>query len=135
MKLLRYSGGKLQNPEDGIGSGPFGLPLDPFLDAGQPLGRLMDVVELGYVGNGVKQRVETLVPSGGRRTNPLARAASPHPNDGARFTDLLSHPIAFPCDAPAPIAETGTSALIQQHRVIGWDPRGNSPSRPKVNGL
>jgi hypothetical protein len=118
MKLWRCSGSKRQNVEDGIGSRPLGLLPDPFLDVSQPFGRLMDVVALGDVRYGLDQRFETRVPSGDRTTNLNTRATPRHANYRARSIDL-SHPIAFPRGAPAPTAETGLSALTQQHRDIG----------------
>jgi hypothetical protein len=103
MKLWRsFSGSKPQSGEDGIGGGSLGLPPDPLLDLGQPLGGLMDVVAVGDVGEGFEQLLETFVAArsdGGcydRRLLASRRAPS------ARFFDV-SHPSAFPCAAsPGP---------------------------------
>ena len=74
MKLSLASGGELQNLENGIGGGPLGFAVDPILDESQTLGRLMDVVALGNVGDRQAQLPQTLEPAFRRLAHALATA-------------------------------------------------------------
>jgi len=116
MKLSPCSGGKPQNVENGIGCGTLGLLPDPFLDASQPLGCLMDIVALDDIGHRLDQLVETFVAVARRRVTRRVGTASRHPDDGARSIDQ-SHPVASlygfsaPAETPAP--------LLAHRRVSG----------------
>jgi hypothetical protein len=117
MKLSRYSGSKPQSAEDWIGGGPFRFAGDPLLHAGEALGGLMNVVAVN-VGDRLEQLLEAFVAAADRGRRWLAGAASRHQSDSARSV-VLSHPIAFPRDISATIAETSRSAVTQFHPVAG----------------
>ena len=110
MTLLRsFSGSKPQRGEDRIGGGPFGLPPDPLLDAGQALGGLMDVVAVGEVGEGFEQLLKAFVAAEDRGGCRMAGAASRRAHGRPHFFDLF-HPSAFP---------RGIPAAIQNHPIAG----------------
>ena len=118
MKLSNCSGSEPQSGEDGIGVRLFGLPLDPFLNPGQPLGGLMDVVAFDDVDEGFEQLLEAFASGGGRRGDWRASPASRRVDHGPQFLDL-SHLMAIPRGALAPVAEAGNSTLSQQLYVAG----------------
>ena len=95
MKLLTDSGGKLQSVEDGIGSGSFRIPADPFLHARQPCGGLMDVVALSDVDNRFEQLFDALFAFAERPAHGHATRAPRRARYWPHFTDPL-HPIVFP---------------------------------------
>jgi hypothetical protein len=91
--LLHSSGGKPQPGEDRVGGGLLSLATDPFLDSGEALRSLMDVVPIGDVGKRFEQLFEAVVAS--RRLCRMARPASRRAYRQPHFFDL-SHPNAFP---------------------------------------
>jgi hypothetical protein len=96
MTLLRYSlRGKPQSGEDRIGGGAIGLRIDPFEDAIEAFGSLVDVVPIGDVDNGFEQLFEafgTAEVFGGRRIiGTAARRARLRPH-----SRVMTHPTAFP---------------------------------------
>jgi hypothetical protein len=117
MKLSRYSGSKPQRAKNGIGSGPFRFADDPVLHPGQTFGGLMDIVAVD-VGDSLEQLLDALVAGAGRCGDRRLGAASRHQGNRARSI-ILSHPIAFPREVPAPIAETRYSASPDNHPVAG----------------
>ena len=101
MTLWRFSlRSKPQSSEYRIGGGPFGLPADPFLDPGQALGSLMNVVALGDVGKGFEQLIETIAAVDRRCGGHPADPASRRPYD-RRHSFVLSHSSAFPHGMPS----------------------------------
>jgi hypothetical protein len=103
MKLSTGSGSKPQNVENGISSGSLGLPLDPFLDLGQPLGSLMDVVPLGDVDERFEELLDAFAARAQRRRSRRTRPAPRRRNKDPHFSDLLHRPpspVTFQYRAP-----------------------------------
>jgi hypothetical protein len=98
MTLLRsFSRGKPQPGEDRIGSGLLGLAIDPVLHSGKALGRLMDVIAVGDVGESFEQLFEALAlvqDLCGSRVSVAGRAAR-RSHGRQNLFDVL-HPRAFP---------------------------------------
>lgn len=110
MKLSNCSGGESYGGEDGIGGRSIRLPLDPFLDPGQPFGRLMDVVPLGDVGKSLEQLFEAFVARRGGRRHRSLGAAARRMNDRLQFLDRV-HAATTPRDGPAPTTGADRSTV------------------------
>ena len=98
MSFRRALGGEPQRREERVGGGALGFAADPFLDAGEPFGRLVDVVAVGNVDKRLEQLFEAIgaTAARARRRHPAARRTPPR----SPSVDL-SHPSAFPRGIPA----------------------------------
>ena len=90
-----FSGSKPQSVEDRIGGGAIGFPLDPLLHPRQPLGRLMDIVAVGEVGECLEQLLEAFSAAEDSGAGCIARTASRRPRRRPRLL-MLTHSSAFP---------------------------------------
>ena len=111
MTLCRpLSRSKPQSIEDRIGGGAIGLIPDPSLNRGQPLGRLMDVVALGDVGDGVEQQRDAAL-SFVHRLGGVSRIGDRGARPIGRSFSIFRTQVAFPRGIPASDPESSPRRL------------------------